>query len=250
MSSDDIQGYPIRRNNSCSTGESACGRTWGTFHACCPEGAQCLDSQADKIRNFICCPNSLNCSSVLADAPTCADTTWDLYNSTGYFCCEPKHPGFDVQDTVSVGCLDPGTPRNESYNALKASSIGTPLTTLTSISASTSRSSSTSLSSSIPTSSSDSSSSTNTGAIAGGVVGGVVGAAILGTAIFFLIRRRKRQQSQQKFEPQTPHPALPAYPLEKDANQPKELGDGRPRVELSSTGSHSITDRHELPTTN
>lgn len=124
MSSDGIQGYPIRRNNSCSAGESTCGTTWGTFHACCPESSDCVDSHMTQVKNFICCSNALNCATILADTPNCANTSWDLYNSTGYFCCDSKHPGFDVEGTVSVGCLDPGTPRNDSYNALKASSIG------------------------------------------------------------------------------------------------------------------------------
>lgn len=124
MSSDESPGYPVRRNNSCSAGESECGRTWGTFYACCPGSSQCLDSHSTKINNFICCPNSLNCTDVLADVPTCANPSWDLYNSTGYFCCEPNHAGFSVQGTVSVGCLDPGAARNLSYNALTPSSTG------------------------------------------------------------------------------------------------------------------------------
>jgi hypothetical protein len=124
MSSDESQGYPVRRNNSCSAGESVCGRTWGTFYACCPGSSQCLDSHSTEINNFICCRGTLNCSGLLADTPTCADTSWDLYNSTGYFCCEPNHAGFHVEGTVSVGCVDPGAARNLSYSALKPSSTG------------------------------------------------------------------------------------------------------------------------------
>lgn len=124
MGTDHIQGYPLRRNNSCNAGEEPCGNTWESFWACCPGNSQCLDSKATGINNFICCPNSLNCSSVLAESPTCADTTWDLYNSTGYFCCESDNPGFAVQNTVLVGCLDADAPQNNSYNALKPSSTG------------------------------------------------------------------------------------------------------------------------------
>lgn len=44
--------------------------------------------------------------------------------------------------------------------------------------------------------------SSNTGAIAGGVVGGVAGAALIGAAVFFLLRRRraKRAALQQNIE--------------------------------------------------
>jgi hypothetical protein len=124
MSSVETQGYPIRRNNSCSAEEKVCGGTWGTFYACCPGSSECLDSKSTKIKNFICCHGNLNCTGILEDTPTCANTSWDLYNSTGYFCCEPNHAGFSVEGTYSVGCVDPGAARNLSYSALKASTTG------------------------------------------------------------------------------------------------------------------------------
>jgi hypothetical protein len=122
MSSDESQGYPIRRNNSCSAGELVCGRTWGTFYACCPSRySRCFHST--KINNFICCPNNLDCTDSL-EYPNCAGTSWDLYNSTGYFCCEPNQAGFSIEGTSSVGCLNPGAARNSSYNVLTPSSMG------------------------------------------------------------------------------------------------------------------------------
>ncbi|KAJ6078126.1 uncharacterized protein N7446_001062 [Penicillium canescens] len=239
MSSDEAQGYPVRRNNSCSAGESVCGRTWGTFYACCPGSSQCLDSHSTKINNFICCRDTLNCTGLLADTPTCANTSWDLYNSTGYFCCEPNHAGFSVQGTVSVGCVDPGAARNLSYSALKPSSTGTSSTTPTSTPTS------------IPTSSlgagsstSGHSSRTNAGAIGGGVAGGVVGAAAIIAALYLLIRYRKRQQPRQQSQSHALPSSLPGYALEKAASQPKELGNGHMPAELSD---HSVNKRHELP---
>lgn len=90
------------------------------------------------------------------------------------------------------------------------------------------------------------SSSTNTGAIAGGVVGGIVGAAALGALLFFLIRRRKRQPKEPS-ESQASNPAFSAYPHEKEATQPGELGEGRVLVELSES-NHA--KHHELPAAN
>lgn len=51
-------------------------------------------------------------------------------------------------------------------------------------------------------SSSGTTSSSSTGAIAGGVVGGVAGAALIGAAVFFLLRRRKAKRAalQQNIE--------------------------------------------------
>lgn len=43
-----------------------------------------------------------------------------------------------------------------------------------------------------------SSSSTNTGAIVGGVIGGVAGLVIIGAAVFFLVRRRKKAPADQE----------------------------------------------------
>lgn len=123
MFSEGSQGYAIRRNNSCSAGEFVCGQTWGTFYACCPGSFRCLDS-THKINNFICCPNSLDCTNILETELSCSDTSWDLYNSTGYFCCEPNQAGFSVQGTFSVGCVDPGAARNVSYNTLTPTSMG------------------------------------------------------------------------------------------------------------------------------
>lgn len=44
-------------------------------------------------------------------------------------------------------------------------------------------------------SASEDSSSSSTGAIAGGVVGGVAGAALIGAAVFFLLRRRRAKRA-------------------------------------------------------
>lgn len=91
---------------------------------------------------------------------------------------------FSVQNFTAAATDDTGSGESSSGTGDSASGSGT--------------SSGTSSSSS----GSESASSSSTGAIAGGVVGGVAGVALIGAAVFFLLRRRKAKRAalQQNIE--------------------------------------------------
>ncbi|GKZ37613.1 hypothetical protein AbraIFM66950_009232 [Aspergillus brasiliensis] len=184
MSSSDIQGYAIRRNNSCLSDEVKCGRTWDTWQACCPSGSKCPGKEYS-IQNNVCCPTWTDCTSEIKPA-ACANSSWNMYDYDGYFCCTADESGFMLKGTDWVGCLSPDSPGNASYSALRLISSG-----------------------------SSSSSGTNTGAIAGGVVGGVAGVAAIAGLLFYFLRRNNKQrpdsQTQMHLQPQDPSPQYPTY---------------------------------------
>ncbi|KAI2995002.1 hypothetical protein CBS147346_10152 [Aspergillus niger] len=175
----DMEGYAIRRNNSCLSDEVGCGKTWDDWHACCPHGSYCPGSRYS-VANNVCCPSWTDCTADI-DPPACANSTWSMHNYTGYFCCSEDQSGFMLKGTDWVGCLDSDSPGNASYSALKLISYATSTASATSTPTSTSTLNATATTTSSATSApnSDSSSHTNTGAIAGGVVGGVIGVANL-----------------------------------------------------------------------
>ncbi|CAI7589931.1 unnamed protein product [Penicillium glandicola] len=252
MSTENVQGYALRHNNTCISGTQSCtpNGTWDNWQACCPENSYCFDSTMGQA-NMICCPNGLNCSATVAATPACADTSWNLFNSTGYFCCESGQDAFNVEGTVLVGCADADFAGNSSYLALSVSSVGTPSATATATSTSTSTSSSTPTSSTTTAGSvvTNKSSHSNTGAIAGGVVGGVAGAAAIFAIGFFFLRRRK-QKAQPLPQEETYHHEAPlsSPPSEMYAGKdlkPNEL-DGQAKSELA-LGDHPIQEPQELP---
>lgn len=96
------QGFAIRRNGSCLSGfEIDCGQTLAPFHGCCPIGFECPPQY-----NVACCPPTTNCTEALLPEPKCSNSTWDLFDNRGYFCCEHGLPGYDNQGTD--GCASPG----------------------------------------------------------------------------------------------------------------------------------------------
>lgn len=117
MSTSDIKGYAIRRNNSCLSDEVGCGRTWETWHACCPSGSKCPGKEYS-IQNNVCCPTWTDCTSEIKPA-TCANSSWNMYDYDGYFCCTEDESGFRLKGTDWVGCLSPDSPGNASYSALR-----------------------------------------------------------------------------------------------------------------------------------
>lgn len=122
MFSPDIQGYAIRRNNTCSEGEVYCQQTWNTTEACCPKNSFCSNSGEP---NTICCPNPLNCTqSIEAEAPTCADKGWNLYNHDGPFCCEADQQGYYILNSILVGCFNGTGDVTGVYQALPVISSG------------------------------------------------------------------------------------------------------------------------------
>ncbi|TPR04840.1 Protein kinase domain family protein [Aspergillus niger] len=213
MSSSDIQGYAIRRNNSCLSDEVGCGRTWETWHACCPSGSKCPGKEYS-IQNNVCCPTWTDCTSEIKPA-VCANSTWNMYDYDGYFCCTQDESGFRLKGTDWVGCLSPDSPGNASYSALRLISSG---------------------------------SGTNTGAIAGGVVGGVVGAAAIAGLLFYFLRRHNKQrpesQTQMHLQPQDPSPQYSAYAYSQQqySTGASELDGQSVPAELPSTNG----PKHEL----
>jgi hypothetical protein len=98
------QGFAIRRNGSCLVIEEDCGPTKLPFRGCCPDGFKCPPAY-----NIDCCPVGESCTRELlaAPKPVCANSTWDLYDNDGYFCCEHGLPGYNNSNTNV--CASPGS---------------------------------------------------------------------------------------------------------------------------------------------
>ncbi|RAL17428.1 uncharacterized protein BO97DRAFT_333425 [Aspergillus homomorphus CBS 101889] len=246
-----IQGFASRRNNTCLEDEVSCGHTWGTQYACCPSGSYCPGSKVS-IPNNVCCPSWTDCTAQIDDPPVCADSSWGLYNYSGYFCCEGDTQGFGVKGETWVGCAAQDYPGNAKYSALNliAQETGT-TTAIATTTAATTASAGTGTVASVttpPTSSSltatasavPTSHGTNSGAIAGGVVGGVLGVAAIAAGLWFFLRRRKTQTPQQPVS-QAQHSEY-MYAAE-DSNF-SELNAEPDRIELVG---HKNQLRHELP---
>ena len=98
-------GFAIRRNGTCLSNEVDCGQTKAPFRACCPAGGSCPKSY-----NVDCCPSPANCTQALLPNPSCANSSWTLYDNGGYFCCAPGTIGYNASLSYSDGCADPGLP--------------------------------------------------------------------------------------------------------------------------------------------
>lgn len=84
-------------------------------------------------------------------------------------------------------------------------------------------------------------SSTNVGAIAGGAVGGVAGLAIIGAAIFFWLRRKKKGKtaSPESSPSQAPSQTNPHYPSSPPMTQTPASGAAYPSGVPSSAGGYN-----------
>ena len=111
-------GFAIRRNGTCLPNEVDCGVTASPFRACCPAGASCPVQY-----NIDCCPSSANCTETLLQDPSCANTTWTMYDNVGFFCCAPGTIGYNATLTFSDGCANPG-PLPEGAKVLGVISAG------------------------------------------------------------------------------------------------------------------------------
>ncbi|KAL4881673.1 hypothetical protein BJY04DRAFT_218114 [Aspergillus karnatakaensis] len=147
----------------------------------------------------------------------------------------------------------------DELNSSSSSSVTTPIETSTSTAVEAGETSTTTstpitttaLPDSQPTSDTDngidtdygSDSSTNVGAIAGGVVGGVIGIALIIALIWFLRRRRRREQPSHAIEEvQYPAPGMPANTMYV-YNHKHELEGKEQTAELAAEG----TTFYELP---
>ncbi|KAF2102323.1 hypothetical protein NA57DRAFT_54239 [Rhizodiscina lignyota] len=232
------EGFAIRRNGSCfsNQGEVDCGPTWGPFHACCPHGAFCPSTENLNYYNAYCCDKrNTNCTAdIIKTGPYCADTSWQLYNNEGYFCCAPALKGFS-SDSNSDGCansahtLQPG----EAYLEVQSAKPKLSRRLATKSSSKTSTPSITQSPTSTP-------SSSDTGAIAGGVVGGVVGLIIIVALIWFLFRRNRKRMGAAGNVPELDGSAN----VYKAKYPPVEAGSPMPPQELDSSHTQA---KVELP---
>ncbi|PYH49177.1 uncharacterized protein BP01DRAFT_370709 [Aspergillus saccharolyticus JOP 1030-1] len=168
----EIQGFASRRNNSCLADEVSCVHTWGTWYACCPSGSSCPGAKVS-VPNNVCCASWTDCTAQIENPP--------------YFCCEGDAQGFGFRKETWVGCAPAGFQGDASYSALTTiatiTSFGTNTVTTTAAATTTANASGTTI---FPKA------TANTGAVAGGVVGGVVGVSALAAVVWWMLRRRKK----------------------------------------------------------
>ncbi|KAI0433656.1 hypothetical protein F5Y09DRAFT_298446 [Xylaria sp. FL1042] len=175
-------GWAIRRNGSCMlTKEVDCGETANSFRACCPSSSNCPSQY-----NVACCPPNMNCTSSLVETPSCANSSWIMYDNGGYFCCERGQVGYGLRNTD--GCATSG-------EALPDGAV--PIAAVDQTSSSTSTTASATTTTTVkPTTSYSSTPSSNTdetvpgGTIAGAVIGGLAGIAII-IGLFWFLRKKK-----------------------------------------------------------
>ncbi|RJE20838.1 hypothetical protein PHISCL_06829 [Aspergillus sclerotialis] len=174
-----MDGYSLRRNNSCHAADQElnCGKTWGTFHRCCPFGTNCAKDGQCRTTNLP------------PEEKRCANSSWSLYYANDYFCCDYRQKAFKWKENSYVGCAPEGFHLDNALTTLPAIVSGITATSTSTIASSTSQTAGPTTSAA---SSDSSSSGTNKGAIAGGVVGGVAGVAIIGILFWFVMRRRAR----------------------------------------------------------
>ncbi|KAE9377345.1 hypothetical protein N431DRAFT_453697 [Stipitochalara longipes BDJ] len=110
--------------DTCPIGTAQCGAAW-----CCPNSLTCVRS-GDSDNAEACCPTSDACQTSLQAAPVCADSSWNLWNTTnvdgtvaerdtGYLCCLAGQIGVQGNvDTVGMSaiCVEPGTPFPQSFS--------------------------------------------------------------------------------------------------------------------------------------
>ncbi|KAB8265024.1 hypothetical protein BDV32DRAFT_159615 [Aspergillus pseudonomiae] len=241
-------GFTLRRNGTCAANEKECANPWGPWRDCCPEDTYCPSERSDNDRN-VCCRTKSGCKALIEQDPHCANNgTWDLYNNDGdYFCCLQGKRGFVQtfsEGGAGIACADPdsGELDNPSQSLLNLVASGT-ASASASLSASLSTSATpteTNIETPSPTESKSDPSSNHAGAIAGGVVGGCAGVALIVALVWFLLRRRRRQNQ-----------ATPA--ISPNASTPAAEVKGRPVAELdhkpifSELPGGSNTMAHELP---
>jgi hypothetical protein len=184
------QGFAIRRNGTCLAGiEIPCGATgFNGMVGCCPNGLACPQAY-----NIDCCPSGKNCTMTIVQTPRCSNSSWDLFDNGGYFCCEHGLAAYNNLGTNI--CASPGSsPTGILLELIKAgetaaSSSSTASSTFSATSSTPATATSTS-ETATPSQQSSQDSGPPVGAIAGGVIGGVAGLAILALVAWLLVRRR------------------------------------------------------------
>ncbi|KAE8148175.1 hypothetical protein BDV25DRAFT_131442 [Aspergillus avenaceus] len=207
-------GFAVRKNGSCLRTEVDCGETVTPFRGCCPGGTACPIAY-----NIDCCPPGKNCTESIVAEPTCANSTWNLYQNEGfYYCCPYDTIGFAMMG-VYDGCAGVGYSFSDNDRMLKIVSSGS--------------------ASSHTSAPSSSSSGASKGAIAGGVIGGVAGVALIAAFLYLFMKRRSSSQHVPM-----QHATMPATGYNYVDSPLAEMdGRGHPQ-ELESRTDQPV---HELP---
>ncbi|KAI1176680.1 hypothetical protein F4777DRAFT_545561 [Nemania sp. FL0916] len=248
-------GWAIRRNGSCLLSEEIdCGTTVKPYRACCPSSTTCPTQY-----NVACCPPNMNCTSAIAETPSCANSSWIMYDNGGYFCCEQGQVGYNMYG--SDGCSKSGQPlplhalplavvEQVSHSTSTSSSASTPISTP----ASTSTPGPETSDAPKPVPASNSSNNTPGGTIAGAVVGGVAGIAIIAGLIWWVSRRRKTNSGTGANVAEASGPLHDGNDggykynqyYETPKTSPSEIA-GTPRAELATTPIDRTEGRSEMP---
>ncbi|KAJ5779359.1 hypothetical protein N7457_007079 [Penicillium paradoxum] len=137
----------------------------------------------------------------------CSNSTWDLYQANGFFCCEPGDIGFTSTEQKTrgyLGCAKNGTLDEDVMSPISdGNNVVSTSTSATAPHSSTIRppvmASPTVTPSTTPTPSEHSTANTGTkinkGAIAGGVVGGSFAVALIVVIAWLILRRRRSKAS-------------------------------------------------------
>ncbi|KAI8949646.1 hypothetical protein F4801DRAFT_391658 [Xylaria longipes] len=239
-------GWAIRRNGWCLLSKEVdCGETANGYRACCPSITTCPHQY-----NAACCPPDTNCTAAIVDTPSCANSSWIMFDNAGYFCCESGQVGYDLGNTD--GCSMSGKPLPADANPLAVVSqiFSSTFTPTSATPTSPSLTTSSSMISS-PTTSPTTSTTTRGGDIAGAVVGGTAGIVIIGGLLWFFVRKKKSSKTTASG---VSRPPAEGYVSKDEGNQytgyyatptagPSEIG-GTPTAELTG-----VTDRgrSEMP---
>ncbi|KAI0450862.1 hypothetical protein F5B21DRAFT_507738 [Xylaria acuta] len=238
-------GWAIRRGGgSCLVSEEVdCGETANGYRACCPSSTTCPHQY-----NVACCLANTNCTAAIADTPSCANSSWIMFDNGGYFCCENGQVGYNLRNTNGCSKSDKALPANAKPLAVISQTFSSTSTS------STSASTSAAPTSPSPTTSLNTSNTTPGGTIAGAVVGGVAGIAIIAGLIWFFMRKKKSTSASGVSQPAQEGPE--AHKSRYEGNEykgyyampttsPSEIS-GTPRVELPAPIGRT-EGRSEMP---
>ncbi|KAI1131291.1 hypothetical protein F5Y10DRAFT_262259 [Nemania abortiva] len=246
-------GWAIRRNGSCLLMEEVdCGETASPFRACCPSSTFCPAQY-----NTACCPANVNCTAAIVEIPSCANSSWIMFDNGGYFCCEKGQVGYNIDNTDGCSLSGKALPPNAVPLAV-VDQIFSSVSTSTSIGPTSHVSTPSPPSSSSPSSSRAPSTNTGNhvpgGTIAGAVVGGVAGIATIAGLLWWSFIRKKTNSSASASKPsQHLHRGIDegngnqnrgysTMPIARSA----ELG-GTPKSELLATDGMQMESRSEMP---
>ncbi|KAI0908904.1 hypothetical protein F4823DRAFT_563361 [Ustulina deusta] len=192
-------GWAIRRNGSCLLAKEVdCGATVNPYRACCPTSSNCPSQY-----NAACCPPNVNCTSSLVETPSCANSSWVMYDNGGYFCCEKGQVGYNISNTDGCGISGNALPGGAVPVAVVDQTFSS-TSTSASASATTTTTATTEPTTSHPSFSTPSPNTSDTvpgGTIAGAVIGGLAGIATIIGLFWFILRKKKGSSASRGLQP-------------------------------------------------